>query len=91
VAAGDGQSKSATQDAKIEKGLLMKKKNVTKGKVVEVYAAFPNEGAYYSGAKGKVLGPHTVDGEQSKLFFSVKMGGSNDVVVVHPKQLRESV
>lgn len=66
----------------------MKKKDAHKGRVVAVYAAFPEQGALYSGAEGEIQGPFIQDGSDTG-FVKITMFGSGDHIVAHPKQLRK--
>lgn len=70
----------------------MKPKNAKVGTKVEVYAAFPEAGAFYSGAEGVIIDTQWKKGESKTdpvdNFITVKLDGSNDEICVHPKQCR---
>lgn len=70
----------------------MKHKDAKVGTKVEVYAAFPDGGAFYSGAEGVVTKTKWAEGEAAQDpvtdFLTVKLDGSNDIICVHPKQCR---
>lgn len=72
----------------------MKRKNIKVGTKVFVYAAFPEGGAFYSGAEGKVVDLEWAQGDFKedpvKEFLTVKLEGSGDVICVHHKQCRAS-
>jgi hypothetical protein len=59
------------------------------GDRVAAYAAFPNKGAFYSGATGTVISNYWCDKDGvMEEFRTVKLDGSGDYVPAHDKQLR---
>jgi len=70
----------------------VKSKNTKVGTKVEVWAAFPESGAFHSGAEGVVTDTKWSEGESSDdpvtNFLTVTLDGSNDVICVHPKQCK---
>lgn len=70
----------------------MKKKNAKVGTKVEVYAAFPVIGSFWSGAEGVITDTQWSKGECAEdpvtNFLTVKLDGSGDIICVHPKQCR---
>lgn len=65
-------------------------KKVKVNQKVLVFAAFPEKGAYYSGAEGKVVQKYWQEKEEViDNFVTVKLEGSGDLIPVHIKQLRK--